>query len=176
MDTLLAIATCALAVVTGLMAYFTYTMSKATLTLANESKESSFRQIGIQTWLEFSKRFDSPEMIKARESLATQINTDPSNPKKMVSDTVMNFFEDLGTIYNNGYIDKQLADNTFSHFACRYWGACKPYIDYDREKHNNDTTICEEFEKLAMAMRLPGEEIGQREIEVFLQDESDLKE
>src|ERR1700678_65703 len=99
MDTTLALATVALAV--------------ATFWLAIESKKASIRQIGVQTWLELKKQFDSAEFKKARVELAQLLLRNPPYQSGEVSEDVMNFFEDLGTLYRRGYIDEKLAESTF---------------------------------------------------------------
>ncbi len=52
-----------LAVSTFFLALFTAAMAWATLKLAKESREASFRQIRVQIWLEIMKRFDAEEML-----------------------------------------------------------------------------------------------------------------
>jgi hypothetical protein len=61
----LAVATFLVVGATLLVVYFTYK-------LASEAKESSLRQIGVQTWIEMQTKFDSKEMEKARKTLAAQ--------------------------------------------------------------------------------------------------------
>jgi hypothetical protein len=167
MDIVLAISTLALAVFTAIMA-------RATFKLANEAREASFRQIGIQTWLEFQKRFDSPQMLKARKVLAGQFRAKTHPKGERISETVLNFFEDVGVTYDKGYLDKELADDSFSFYLCRWWAVLKSYVDEERRRHNEDATLFARFEKLAACMRLPDETIDDRELELFLEDESKL--
>jgi hypothetical protein len=101
-DKITAWATLALAVVTTVMAC-------ATCKLASDSKESSQRQIGVETWLDFEKRFDSTEMLRARKTLAKQLQSDPTSKDVVISERVMDFFEDLGVAYRLGYVNKELA-------------------------------------------------------------------
>src|SRR5579864_8732889 len=86
-ESILAYATVLLAVFTAIMAYETWN-------LASESKEASYRQIRVQTWLEFEKRFDSAEMVRARKKLAQQLKANPPVKGEDISDTVFDFFED----------------------------------------------------------------------------------
>ena len=169
MDIVLAISTFALAVFTAVMAW-------ATCKLANESRDASLRQIRVQTWLDFKKMFDSREMLEARITLAQSIRFNPNQPKahKEVSELVMNFFEDLATLYFMGYIDQKLAKDTFGYYASRWWEASKTYVDYERKLHNEDKTLFAEFEKLAAAMRLPNEVINADELKLFLEGEKNL--
>jgi hypothetical protein len=169
MDSILALSTFALAVFTALMA-------RATFKLASESREASFRQIGIQTWLEFTKRFDSAETIRARVELAKRIRsyTPSENKHAKISETVLNFFEDLGTAYRLGYVDKKLASESFGFHACRWWEAAKTYVDHERRRHGEDKTLFADFEKLAGALRLPDEVIHADELSLFLTDEANL--
>lgn len=167
METVLAYATVALALVTVGLAI-------ATFWLVSESRRSSFREIGVQTWLEFQKRFDSSEMIQARKKLALQFDKFDSTKTNRVSETVLNFFEDVGIAYKNSYLDKNLADSSFSFYACRWWEAAKPYIDQERRRHGEDKTIFEDFEFVAKQMRNPDEKIDANELHSFLKDESGL--
>jgi hypothetical protein len=163
LDIVVALSTFVLAIVTAFMAF-------ATSKLASESREASFRQIGVQTWLEFTRRFDSAEMVKARIELAKLVERNEHTK----SETVLNFFEDLGTAYRLGYVDKKLAVETFGFYACRWWEAAKPYVEHERRRHNEDKTLFADFEKLAEALRLPNEVICDRELKSFLTDEASL--
>jgi len=174
MDIILAVSTFLLALFTAFMAYYTRSMARETVNLAKESREASFRQIRVQVWLEFCKRFDSPEILKARDKMALLMRITPEAPKQLISDTLMNFFEDLAIVYRTGYIDKELAKNTFSYFVCRWWEASKLYVDHERQTHNKDQTIFAEFENLAKEMRLPNEIITRDDVAKFLQDEKDI--
>ncbi len=164
MDTLLAISTLALAI-------FTAAMALSTWKLADEAREAA----GVQTWIEFQKRFDSNEMIRARKKLAIQLQPS-ATPLSMgcVSETVMNFFEDLGTIYRLGHINTDLAESSFSWYGCRWYEATTAYINGQRKRNNDDGTIFKDFEDLAKAMRMPNEKIDEQAITKFLEDEAGL--
>lgn len=164
-ELLLAYSTIALAVFTAVMAYFTYE-------LAAESKEASFRQIGVQTWLEFEKRFDSADMSQARKKLATQLKTIPPARYEEISQQVPEFFEDLGTAYRLGYIDKKLADSSFSIYVTRYWEALRSDTQAERLRYGGDNSINQNFEYIAKVMLQPGEKIDQNQLQAFLTDES----
>jgi uncharacterized protein DUF4760 len=170
-DILLAFSTFALALFTAGLAFFTARMANATFKLVSESREASFRQICVQMWLEFQKRFDSAEMLRARKTLAQQIKTKDSS---RISETVLNFFEDLGIAYTKGYVEKELAEDSFSFYVCRWWEASKSYVDQERRRHKEDATLFANFENLAKRTRLPNEIIDDRALHLFLDDESDL--
>jgi hypothetical protein len=167
MDTVLALSTAALAIFTAIMAAATYV-------LARESREASFRQIGVQTWLEFQKRFDSEEMLKARRVLARHLKSAGQASDYSISDAVLNFFEDLGMAYEKGYVEKDLAKDSFGFYLCRWWEVSKSYIDQERKRHGDDVTLFANFEKLARSARLTDEKIDERELQLFLEDESSV--
>jgi hypothetical protein len=167
METILALSTLGLAV-------FTATMARATFILAKESREASFRQIGVQVWLEFQKRFDSEGMLRARKTLAAQLKTKTAPRGDRISETVLNFFEDLGIAYEKGYVEKKLAEDSFGFYLCRWWEALKAYVDQERKRHNEDATLFANFEELAKKARLPDEKIDEGELQLFLEDESKL--
>ena len=109
-----------------IMAIATTAMAIATFWLVCESRRTSFRQIGVQTWLELEQRFDSVEMKRARKKLAQQLKSYSPNKHDKMSETVLNFFESVGIAYKSGYLDKNLAGSSFSFHACRWWEAVKP--------------------------------------------------
>jgi hypothetical protein len=167
METLLALSTVALAIFTAIMA-------RATYILARESREASFRQISVQMWLEFQKRFDAREMLSARKTLATQLSSKTLAKGGRISETVLNFFEDLGIAYEKGYVEKELAEDSFGFYLCRWWELLKSYVDEERKRHKEDETLFANFEKLAGKVRLPDEKIDDRELQLFLEDEAKL--
>jgi hypothetical protein len=166
-ESLLAYSTVVLAIATALLAWFTYR-------LAADGKEASQRQIGIQTWLELERRFDSSEMKKERQLLAIQF-LKPSNPKhEQVSESVLNFFEDVGMLYRQGYINKEMTESSFGFYATRWYKAALPYITEERKNHGNDKTLFDDFENLIPAMKMENEKIDAAEVKRFLEDESRL--
>ena len=171
MDIILAVSTLVLALSTVVLAF-------ATVKMARESRDGSYRQIGVQTWIEFARRFDSFEMMKAREELAKKMkNYSPTERKhKGISENVLNFFEDLGALYENGYIDKVMAVDTFSYHASRWWEVSKSYIDHERKSHGEDPSLFSNFGKFATVCRVafPDDVIDADEIQNFLLGESNL--
>jgi hypothetical protein len=165
---LLAYSTVALAIFTAIMAFQTWNMAK-------ESKDASYRQIGVQTWLEFEKRFDSREMLKARKVLALELKNKTMRQSDDNADTVSDFFEDLGTVYKGGLIDPKLANSSFGYFATRYWEAMRPFVDEDRRKSGGDKSLDEDFEFLGSAMIHPNDKLDENDLQSFLADESDIR-
>jgi hypothetical protein len=157
------------------LALFTAVMAAATFWLAKESREASFRQIRVQVWLDFLKRFDALEMRKARAELASKVFEYTPEKHSVISETVMNFFEDVGTAYFGGFLDKKLAYDSFSFHLCRWWIACAPYVEHERQRHETAKDLFTEFEKLAFEMQEPDEVIDAAELKAFLQDERRLK-
>jgi hypothetical protein len=164
---LLAYSTVVLAIVTTFMAFETWQLAK-------ESRDASYRQIGVQTWLEFEKRFDAPEMVRARKKLALQLRASPAPKYDDIDERVPDFFEDVGIAYKSGYLDTNLANSSFSMFATRYYEAMRPFIDQERRLYGGDPTINDDFEALAKAMLGPGEKIDEKQLDQFLQDEINL--
>jgi hypothetical protein len=186
MDTTLDYSTAALALFTFVLAVSTVLMARATIKLANESREgslrqiselreASFREIGIQTWLEMTKRFDSEEMLEERSKLAQKYALFPQSPNyEFFSEKVLNFFEDVGTLYREGYINPKLTKDTFGFYASRWWEVLKGYVDYARKLRGEDKSLFECFEKLVETMREPNETINVDETKRFLQEERTL--
>jgi hypothetical protein len=67
-------------------------MAAYTKKLVEESEKASFRQIGVQSWLELEKRFDSTEMKTARRSLAPIMMHYKLQSNELVHESVLNFF------------------------------------------------------------------------------------
>jgi len=157
-----------------IMAIATAAMAVATFWLVFESRRASFRQIGVQTWLELEKRFDSQEMKKARKNLARHLKAyDPEKHDK-ISETVLNFFESVGIAHKEKYLDHKLADSSFSFHACRWWEAAKPYVDQERKRQDDDDSMFEDFQNFAKLMRRPNEKIDDLHLQRFLDDEERL--
>jgi hypothetical protein len=177
------------------LAFFTWRLARATVHLAKDTKEASQRQIeasrkiasdqiqawqkhtlqqiGVQTWLALEARFDSKEMKKERQNLAFQMPYDPVRHHRM-SDAVFDFFESVGTAYNQGYLDQKLAVSSFSYHAFLWWEAGKPYVDEERRILGGDDSIYEEFEKFARAMAENNEKIDKPAMAAFLAGEQSL--
>jgi len=163
-----------LAYSTAALALFTAVMAFETFELASESRKASIRQIGVQTWLEFEKRFDSADMVRARRRLAEQLKSKPPAKYEDISEKVPDFFEDLGIAYKMGYLDEKLSKSSFSLYATRYWEALKPFTDETRRRYGADPTFYENFEYLAKAMLESGEKIDENQLQQLLNDESIL--
>ncbi len=150
----------------------------ATVVLAFESRQTSSRQIGVQTWLALEPRFDSNEMKRARKKLAEQLDSYDSNSTKhnKITEEVLEFFESVGTVYNYKLLNKELADSSFSYYANRWWEAAKTYVDKERKDKGDDNSLFSEFEKLVKTMRKKCDPvIDDKDLKNFLADERRLK-
>ena len=131
------------------------------------------RQLGVQTWLYLAARFDSEEIKRARARLAAQLgNYDPSTHDD-ITEGALDVFEDLGTVYRLGLINKELADSTFSYYASRWWEVAKTYIYQERIRDDDNEIFCD-FEEFAKQMRRPSEKIDNLDLKNFLNDEKQL--
>jgi hypothetical protein len=145
-----------------------------TIWLVVETKNAAKRQLQVQTWLEMAKRFDSQEMKRARRDLAKKIQTYSADNHDKISETVMDFFEDVRTLWKHDFIDKKLVEETFGFYGSRWWAAVQPYVSNERRKHKDDDTIFADIEFLAKKIRLPHEQIDDVELKQFLNDEARL--
>jgi hypothetical protein len=163
---ILAVATVVLAIATVWLAFSTNNLAKSTVRMATD-------QMGVQTWLHLTARFDSEEIRRSRGKLAAQIeNYDPSKHNE-ITEEVLDVFEDIGTVYKLGLINKGLADSAFSYYASRWWEVAKTYI-YQERQRNNDNTIFSDFEAFAKEMRRPDENLDSLDLRKFLNDEKQL--
>lgn len=172
MEIVLAVATVALAWFTAMMFLQTRRLAQATFKLASEANDASFREIGVQVWMHMKERFDSTQMEKARSDLANKIRAYNAGTMRHneISETVFNFFEDLGSLQRHGYIDEKLAASTFSFYLRHWWFAGQKYVDEER-KRNADTSLLSDFQKLAEKWRKHDDKITPDDITRFLSDE-----
>jgi hypothetical protein len=120
------------------------------------------------------RRFDSEEMKRERKKLAEQLrNYDPTKHDE-ISEAVLLLFEDVGIAYKLGCLSKELAYEGLGFYISRWWVAAKPYVDEERKRHRGDKTLFENFEKIAVLMRLGREIIDDPERLLFLDDETRL--
>lgn len=150
----------------------TLSLVLVTVWLVWETKRAAKRQLQVQMWFEMAKRFDSPEMKRARKILAKNIQNDAQHEE--ISETVLDFFEDVGTLLRYGYVDKKLVGSTVAFYGTRWWEALQSYVYQERRNHGDDQTIFEDFEKFGKEMRLPDEKIDSAELKQFLLDEARL--
>lgn len=127
----------------------------------------------VTTWLDMQKRFDAPEMKKARAALAAQL--DPYVPDKFDDShlDVLDLFDDVGALYQDGLIDEKLTRSAFGWYVNNWWEASKVYIA-DERKTNNDVTEYKEFENLAAALHHDDPNITPKELKDFLASEERL--
>jgi len=154
-----------------ILALATVALACGTFWLAVEARQSSYRQIGVQTWLEFLKRFDSGDMRSERKGLAKQLKKYDPKKHDEISEVVLLLFEDVGIAYKLGCLSKELAYESFGFYLSRWWSAAKPYVDEERRRHGDDKTLFENFERIAVLMRLDRETIDEPEVQRFLDDE-----
>lgn len=165
----------AAAVGTSLLAAGTFWLAWLTRKLEKAWFSTSADQIGVSTWLVLQRRFDSREMKRARKALAEQLRTYSSANHDLVSETVLDFFEDVGTTYREGCLSKKLAESGFSFYACRWWEAAKAYVDHEQKLHKEDRSLFEDFRYFAAQTRLKNETIDHDELQRFLEDEMRLQ-
>ncbi len=132
---------CALTIATIVLAGFTFW-------LVLETKSAAKKQLGVNTWLEFVRRFDSKQMDDARHALARDI----SQKLPTIGEEVLEFFEELGIAWSEDCIDKKLAHSAFSYDAQHWWALVKkPYVE-ELRKENGEEFYCE-YENMLTSMR-----------------------
>jgi len=155
-------------VCTVILAAATVWLAISTVLIVKETRDGSVRQLGVQTWVHLAARFDSQEIRWARGKLAEQLEDYDSSKHDEIKELVLDVFEDIGTVFKFGLINKDLADSTFSFYATRWWELAEPYIREERRRNKDDDEIFSDFEALARKMRRPGEEL---ELKKFVRDE-----
>jgi hypothetical protein len=153
------------------LACATIVLSAFTLWLVLETKSAAKKQLGVKTWLFFVTRWESGEMKRARSKLAREIQLAGTPPS--IDDTVLDFFEQVGTTYRLECIEKELAYSSFSWDVTHWWTALESYIK-GMQTELRDSSTYAEFETMAKGMKDPKPDTA--EMEQYLKDEVSLVE
>jgi len=137
----------ALAIIAFASFWVQWWFSKATLRAEHETAK---KDIAMRFHSQLTERFDSARMHKQRSVLAFQIIG--GAPDNEIKEFVMDFFEDLGDLLKDQYLDEQRTYSTFSYYAKCWWFVCKPYIERVRAKKGGDKSFFSAFEGLAARM------------------------
>jgi hypothetical protein len=140
-----------------------------------ETRNASKREIGVKTWLALIKRFDSDEMKLARKQLAHNLDPYRSEKHDAIKETVIDFFEDIGTLYKERYLDRKLARSSFSYYANHWWESAKAYIDAERKNKGDDESLFEDFQILRKEWKSDDPRIDSDAVKAFLADEKNLQ-
>ena len=167
-------ATWLLTIFTGILAIFTAALAMASFWTIREARRASGEQLGVQTWLYLDPRSDSKELTHARKNLAEQLDPyNPENRAKMDHD-ILEFLEDVGSLYNRNLLNKELARSSCSWEAIRWWEVAKVYIADERRAHN-DESLYREFEAFAKTMEKYESRLSETDLKDFLVEEKTLE-
>jgi len=155
----------------------TWWMMQKQIDLLREQTADNRANLRLQNHLTFAARFDSREFHADRKLVAEKLLAGASHDE--ISESVLDFFEDLGMYLRRGYFDEELAWSTFGFYAVRWWAACRDYVLEER-KANNDQTLFTDFESVVERFRQLDRqhaltEPTEAEVEKFLQDEANLE-
>lgn len=174
-------ATLAAAIFTAWLAFSTRALARSTQELATDTRESSRLEIKVPTWLELKKDFDSANFRQARRELAANLRNYNRLPaanklglRESIQERVMDFFEDLGTLYKEGLVHENLTQSAFGFYACRWWLVCHQFITDERNRRD-DISLFEDFEFLASQLKHKNDKLDQNDIHMFLNDESNVR-
>jgi hypothetical protein len=161
---------------TWALVFVTFWVAYKQVSLLRQQTDDAHANICLQNHLTFTARFDSPEMLRGRKELAEHFLS--SHPPE-IQEKVLELFEDLGLFLRRGYLDEELAWNTFGFYAVRWWAICKGYTLEER-KRQNDPTLFTDFEDLAKRFLARDSKAGLTEatpsdIKNFLKDERNLE-
>ena len=158
---------------TILLAVATIWLALETHRMAVETQEGARRQIGVQTWLEMERRFDAPEMKRARATLAAQFEYYDADKFDDSKQDVLDLFDDIGALYSDGLIDKKLTESAFSYYVNNWWEISKNRITDDR-KTDHDPSEYDHFEELAAKLHHHDPNITDKDKKDFLASEERL--
>lgn len=146
----------------------TFALAIATIWLVWESRQGSYRSIGVESWMHLEERWDSLDMKKARYELASAIEPayDPSK-RDDIAESVPDFFESVGSVWEQGLVNAKLAEMSFSYEAVGWWKALQPWVMEERRRQNDRTTY-DKFEHFAAAMQV---KYGDVDVAEFLSEQ-----
>jgi hypothetical protein len=159
---------------TWALVFVTFWMARKQIVLLKQQTDDAHANLCLQNHLTFTARFDSPAMQRDRKSLAEHfLSSRPEIPER-----VLDFFEDLGLFLRRGYLDEELAWDTFGFYAVRWWAVCRGYILEERRRQN-DSTLFTDFDELTKRFLARDAKAGLTEatpsdLQQFLKDERDL--
>jgi hypothetical protein len=144
-------------------------------------REVSNNEIAVRLYLQFIERWDSPRMVTARKSMAAHFLLNHSD--SAVREEVLNYFEDIDGLFEQGRVDQHLTYETLSYFSKGWWFACKPYVLRLRANKGDATlfTKFEDFADLMLGLEATERGLDKRQLVLndqlvgeFLQEERDL--
>lgn len=107
-----------------------------------------------EAFARFTERWDSPAMMWKRRRLAIAL-CDPKTRQvsSEIIESVIVFFEDLGTALREKYISEHAALSRFSYWTRQYWLACgKGYVERLRDQ-SGDIAYFKDFEIFVEEMK-----------------------
>lgn len=107
-------------------------------------KEDARTLLSAQISVEMDKQFDSPEMRRARRSLAAELLL---GKKELTETRLLDFFDKVAMYTHQDLIDQDIAYSSYSYWVERYWPAVKSNISEFR-KQENESGYYEDFEEL----------------------------
>lgn len=155
----------------------TWWMALKQIGLLRQQTADARANLCLQNHLTFTARFDSAKFQADRRLVAEKLLV--CTPHDEISESVVDFFEDLGMYLRRDYFDEELAWSTFGFYAVRWWAACRNYVLEER-RANNDQTLFTDFESAVERFRQLDRqkalmEPTEAEVEKFLQDEANLE-
>jgi hypothetical protein len=97
----------------------------------------------------FTREWESERMVRHRLAIAIAVRDGKAIPSGS-SKSVINFWEDLGTLVRNRHLDAKLYWNAVSNFCQVSWWTLEPHIQEMRSTH--DPLVGEDFEWLSAKM------------------------
>jgi hypothetical protein len=167
-------ATWALAVLTGIVAIFTAALAVLGFLTMRQERQATERELGVRTWLYVEERSDSDEMNLARTRLAQQLDPYDPNKRGEVDESILDFFESVGSLYNHNLLNEEPAASSFSWEVTRWWEAAKTYIA-DERRAAQDQSLLNDLEAFAKAMaKYEKHYPNETDVKQFLADQKNL--
>jgi hypothetical protein len=150
----------------------TWALVVVTICMAVSQSRMQRSDLQVRLQLTFIERWDGLLMLNGRMRAAQYFLSETSEEW---SETVPNFFDDLGAFHSRGFLDEELIWRTFGYYGVRWWFASRDYILEER-RDKDDNTIFDDFETLVKVFLTRDRRNGipeptSEQIKVFLHDE-----
>jgi|KBSMisStaDraftv2_1062788.scaffolds.fasta_scaffold114039_2 hypothetical protein len=133
----------------------------------------------VQISVELEKEFNSPEMRRARQRVATQA----LEKSELKEDRVLDFFDKVGMYVHQGRLDDDTAYESFAYWVERYWPVYQEFVRNFRSDEHDDTLYLSFEELYQLMLKEDAEDRGEpvarirpapHNIELFLRDEKEI--
>ncbi len=129
MNLILAVATAAMAIGTFILAGVTVHSTKVSRSESMAQRKDYHFSLQVQLLLNLDERFNSRDFRLLRQGARRTLEVSPSD-----SDDILDFFETIGYLCQNGALDNVMVWHSFYFWIMGYWETRKSHIEAKRKE------------------------------------------